>query len=90
MLPETKRDQFGGSIGGPIKQNKFFFFADYQGWRYTDGGSKLLTVPTARARTGDLSEYGVNIFDPAERRTPPTARSSRATSSRPAGSRRRR
>jgi hypothetical protein len=64
VLPETKRDQFGGSIGGPIQREKFFFFGDYQGWRYTDGGSKLLTVPTARARAGDLSEYGVNIFDP--------------------------
>jgi Carboxypeptidase regulatory-like domain/TonB dependent receptor-like, beta-barrel len=64
VLPETKRDQFGASIGGPIKKDKIFFFGDYQGWRYTDGGSKLLTVPTARARTGDLSEYGVNIFDP--------------------------
>jgi hypothetical protein len=64
VLPETKRDQFGGSIHGPIQREKFFFFGDYQGWRYTDGGSKLLTVPTARARTGDLSEYGVNIFDP--------------------------
>jgi hypothetical protein len=65
VLPETKRDQFGGSLGGPIKKDKFFAFGDYQGWRYTDGGSKLLTVPTVRARTGDLSEYGVNIFDPA-------------------------
>jgi hypothetical protein len=70
VLPETKRDQFGASIGGPIQQNKWFFFGDYQGWRYTDGGSKLLTVPTARARTGDLSEYGINIFDPASGATP--------------------
>jgi Carboxypeptidase regulatory-like domain/TonB dependent receptor len=65
VLPETKRDQFGASLGGPIVKDKFFFFGDYQGWRYTDGGSKTLTVPTVRARTGDLSEYGVNIFDPA-------------------------
>src|SRR5688572_5356703 len=65
VLPQTKRDQFGGSIGGPITKGKFFFFADYQGTRSKIGGSKLLTVPTARARTGDLSEYGVNIFDPA-------------------------
>jgi len=65
VLPETKRDQFGGSIGGPIQQNKWFFFGDYQGTRSNIGGSKLLTVPTALARTGNLSEYGVNIFDPA-------------------------
>ena len=51
VIPETKRDQFGGSIGGPIVKNKWFFFADYQGTRATVGGSKLLTVPTAaRAR----------------------------------------
>ena len=50
MLPETKRDQFGGSIGGPIVKNKFFFFADYQGTRSNVGGSRLLTVPTAAAR----------------------------------------
>ena len=68
VLPETKRDQFGGSIGGPIAKNKFFFFADYQGTRSNIGGSKLLTVPTAAARSGDLSAYGVNIFDPARRR----------------------
>jgi hypothetical protein len=70
VLPETKRDQFGASIHGPIQKNKWFFFGDYQGWRYTDGGSRLLTVPTARARTGDLSEYGINIFDPLSGATP--------------------
>jgi hypothetical protein len=70
VLPETKKDQFGASLGGPIQKNKWFFFGDYQGWRYTDGGSKLLTVPTARARTGDLSEYGIDIFDPLSGATP--------------------
>jgi hypothetical protein len=65
VLPKTKRDQFGGTIGGPIRENQWFFFAGYDGVRADVGGSKRLTVPTARARTGDLSEYGVNIFDPA-------------------------
>jgi len=64
VLPESKRNRFGGTLGGPIVKNKFFFFADYQGTRSKFGGSKLLTVPTAAARTGDLSAYGVNIFDP--------------------------
>ncbi len=72
VLPETKRDQFGGAIGGPIVRDKWFFFTDYQGTRATVGGSRLLTVPTAAARAGDLSAYGVNIFDPAG--GPPSSR----------------
>ncbi|MEN3334151.1 MAG: hypothetical protein V7641_3516 [Blastocatellia bacterium] len=63
-VPDTLKNQFGGSIGGPIIKEKFFFFGDYQGTRSKVGGTRLLTVPTAAARTGDLSAYGVNIFDP--------------------------
>jgi outer membrane receptor protein involved in Fe transport len=70
VIPETKRDQFGGAIGGPIQKDKWFFFADYQGLRSNVGGSKLLTVPTALARNGNFSEYGVNIFDPASGGSP--------------------
>ncbi len=65
FLPKTKKNQFGGSLGGPIVASRLFFFGDYQGTRSTVGGSRLLTVPTAAARAGDLSAYGVNIFDPA-------------------------
>ncbi len=64
FLPETKKNQFGGSLGGKIIQDRLFFFGDYQGRRNTEGGSRLLTVPTAAARTGNLSAYGVNIYDP--------------------------
>jgi len=63
-IPDTLKNQFGGSIGGPIIKDKFFYFGDYQGTRSKVGGSRLLTVPTNAARTGDLSGYGVNIFDP--------------------------
>jgi hypothetical protein len=64
FIPETKRNQFGASVGGPIVQNRWFYFGDYQGTRATQGGSRLLSVPTAAARSGDLSAYGVNIYDP--------------------------
>jgi Carboxypeptidase regulatory-like domain/TonB dependent receptor len=51
----TKWNQFGGSIGGPIKHDKLFGFFDYQGTRRHDGGSLITTVPTAAERSGDLS-----------------------------------
>jgi outer membrane receptor protein involved in Fe transport len=64
FIPDSLKNQFGGSFGGPIIKDKFFYFGDYQGTRSKIGGSRLLTVPTNAARTGDLSEYGVDIFDP--------------------------
>jgi outer membrane receptor protein involved in Fe transport len=70
VLPQTKKDQFGAALGAPIQKNKWFFFGDYQGSRNTVGGSQLLSVPTAAARNGDLSAYGVNVFDPSSGATP--------------------
>ena len=64
FIPDSLRNQFGGSIGGPILRNKIFFFGDYEGLRSKTGGSRLLTVPTALSRTGNLSQYGRDIFDP--------------------------
>ena len=63
-VPELRFNQFGGSLGGPIKENKAFWFADYQGNREDLGGSVLTRVPTAAERTGDLSDLGINIYDP--------------------------
>jgi hypothetical protein len=64
-IPVTQWNQFGGSIGGPIKKNKLFFFGDYQGTRRNTGGSVLLRVPSLAERTGDLSGLGLTIYDPA-------------------------
>jgi hypothetical protein len=49
-----KRNQFGGSIGGPIFKERTFFFANYEGVRQSKGISTQASVPTALARTGQL------------------------------------
>jgi Carboxypeptidase regulatory-like domain/TonB dependent receptor len=72
FLPKTKKNQYGGALGGPIKKDRIFIFGDYQGTRSNVGGSRLLTVPTAAARAGDLSAYGINIYDPLSGATPAT------------------
>lgn len=55
--PAYNRNQFGGDAGLPIIKNKLFLFGDYQGWREAvPVGAGFVTVPTARMRTGDLSE----------------------------------
>ncbi len=49
------QNQFGGTVGGPIRANKLFFFADYQGTRSTQGiDTGNITVPSAQDRTGNL------------------------------------
>jgi hypothetical protein len=64
FLPPTLWDEFGGSLGGPIKKDKTFWFGDYQGTRQRNGGSILVRVPTMAERAGDLNDLGVNIYDP--------------------------
>jgi hypothetical protein len=46
---------FGGSVGGPIRHNKLFFFADYEGVRRHTSGSAIASVLPAAMRTGDFS-----------------------------------
>ena len=50
------QNQFGGTAGGPIRKNKMFWFADYQGTRQILGATQSYPVPSDANRTGDLSD----------------------------------
>ncbi|HEV3484605.1 MAG TPA: carboxypeptidase-like regulatory domain-containing protein, partial [Vicinamibacterales bacterium] len=64
--PDRRQDIFGGTIGGPIAQNKVFFFADYQGTRFRAPGPEPVTPSVAPEawRRGDLSSLTVPVRDP--------------------------
>jgi len=66
--PEYRRNQFGGTAGGPLVKDHTFFFVDYQGQRQTIGRTVISTVPTALQRQGIFTEAIAGrvpaIFDP--------------------------
>jgi hypothetical protein len=52
-----RQSQFGGTVGGPIRKNKLFVFADYQGTRTSQGiDTGLIPVPSLTNRSGNLSD----------------------------------
>lgn len=52
--PPFRRNQFGGSVGGPIRKNKAFFFFNYEGLQQSLGVTNIALVPDANARMGIL------------------------------------
>ncbi len=68
--PAYRRGQFGGDVGGAIKKDKLFYFADYYGQRSLKGISNLNSVPTDAERAGDFSNFTnaagvlIPIYDP--------------------------
>ncbi len=53
--PENNQNQFGGSLGGPIKTDKLFYFFNYEGTRIKQGVSRISSVPLDNERIGDFS-----------------------------------
>jgi hypothetical protein len=58
--PEYRQSQFGGSLGGPIKRDKAFYFGDYEALRIIQGSTTVNTVPTKYqvANPGDFTDVG--------------------------------
>ncbi|MBE7157671.1 MAG: carboxypeptidase regulatory-like domain-containing protein, partial [Rhodospirillales bacterium] len=52
--PTLQRNQFGGTVGGPIARNRLFFFADYEGFRQLQRTLNFDTLPTNAERNGIL------------------------------------
>ncbi len=62
--PAFTQNQYGVAIGGPIKRDKLFFFANWEGFSIRTNSPQILTVPTAAMRNGEFSAVGINVYDP--------------------------
>ncbi|MEZ5399247.1 MAG: hypothetical protein R2729_06225 [Bryobacteraceae bacterium] len=63
--PAYRRNQYGFSLGGPVRRNRTFVFGDYEGRRVREGITRATNVPTAAERTGDFSQSGLPyLIDP--------------------------
>jgi hypothetical protein len=61
QIPSFRRNQFGGSAGGPIQKDRTFIFGDYEGLRQSLGETTVDTVPSIAARSGQLSTGLVQV-----------------------------
>src|SRR5260370_22170363 len=55
VKPDSKQNQFGGTLGGPLRKDRTFIFGSYEGRRVRSGtSSDVVSDPTAAERTGDF------------------------------------
>ena len=72
---DVKLNQFGGAAGGPIRKNRVWFHAFYEGLRQLTAFSASGYAPTAAMFGGDFSVPGADIYDPATYNTATNTRS---------------
>jgi outer membrane receptor protein involved in Fe transport len=73
--PPLNTDIYGGTLGGPVRKNKLFFFGGYEMFRDRRGGQYTWAVPTVKMRNGDFSEVAAayanfRLYDPLSSATP--------------------
>src|SRR5712692_7711305 len=79
-IPHLVQNQFGGSLGGPLRSHNTFFFGNYEGFRLGNGVTQIETVPTALERQGDFSQSGLTIYNPFSAHAYPNYNPSQPTS----------
>ena len=79
-IPHLAQNEFGASVGGPIRKNSTFFFANWEGFRLSNGLAQIETVPTAMEQMGDFSMTGLTIYDPSTSHANPNYNPSLPTS----------
>ena len=69
---DDNQHEYGGTLGGPIRKNRMFFFAAYGGYRdRRQTPAALTSIPTVAERSGDFSALPVTIYDPRTTRPNP-------------------
>src|SRR6185369_7408437 len=69
-VPIEHQNEFGGTIGGPIKRDKIFFFGTYDGYYFkTASTPQYQSMPTLDERRGDFSALPVMIYNPKSTKT---------------------
>jgi hypothetical protein len=67
--PAFRRNEFGGTVGGALRKDRTFFFADYQGIRVAQPRTSISTIATLAQRdmvaTGNFAALGTQVFDPS-------------------------
>ncbi len=69
--PPLRQNQFGATLGGPVRKDKTFFFFSYEGYRQDNPTSALTNVPTPQQLGGDFSGQSRVIFNPFSTRVDP-------------------